>query len=456
MEDKKRKIILQDNCRLEVAVEKLDENPLGIIVFVNSANILKGILTDGDIRRLLLKRTKLNILVSEVMNKIPKYITVGYSRTEALRIFSEQIQIIPVVDFEKKVVDILFYNEYFDSYKSNKSLITVRAKAPLRVSFAGGGTDTNSFIDNCGGVVISATINKYCFGSLTKRDDNRIKITSKDYNTEIVIPNINKIKYNGELDLIKSVIKIMKPNFGFDLFLETKVTPGTGLGGSSTVASVVAGLLNFFRENKFDDYEIADIIYQAERIELAIEGGWQDQYAAVFGGFNYIEFRKNDVIVHPLRIMSNVLDELEMSLVLCFTGETRNSGEISARQKIAYKNRDKKIVSALNNTKEFAINMKNVLLKGDLLKFGELLHEAWVEKKKFDKNITNGNIEKLYSAGRNAGAIGGKVLGAGGGGYILFFCSPLKRNYIQNSLINAGAEILDFNFDFKGLHIWSI
>jgi len=455
MDERKKRLLVPASSTVREVMTVLNDVPYGIVLLVDGTKKLEGIVTDGDIRRALLKGTLMEDTINSIMNRNAVTLKGNYNKRHALGLFSEGIRSIPVVSDEGRIMDILIYREFTDSKPSN-SLVVVRAKAPLRVTFAGGGTDTNAFIVKEGGVALNATINRYCLGTLIKRDDERIIIESKDYDMRVDLDDITAIEYDGRLDLVKAVISLMKPDFGFELFLQSDVVPGTGLGGSATVASVIAGIFNYMREEKLDHYELAELAFQAERIEIGIQGGWQDQYAAVFGGINFIEFNKDDVIVHPLRIRDEILYELEASLLLCYTGQARNSGEIHKKQTEAYKSNNKRVKEALDQTKGYAVKMKNALLRGDLVQIGEALHEAWLVKKRFDENVSNNSIDKIYEIGKKAGATGGKVLGAGGGGYILFFCPPLKKPDVVNELMSVDGQVLDVEFEHKGLRTWCV
>jgi D-glycero-alpha-D-manno-heptose-7-phosphate kinase len=375
----------------------------------------------------------------------------GTTQRQLLMLFDKRIKHVPIVNKHGFLKDLILYEDF---HYIPKSHVIVRAKAPVRVSFAGGGTDVTYYFEKNCGIVISAAINKYCYGTLVKRLDKKINLISQDFQQSVNVDSIEQFEYDGNLDLLKAAIKLMKPEYGFDLYTQSEIPPGSGLGASAMISAVVVGLLNFFREDKLDEYQIAELAFQAERIELNIAGGWQDQYAAVFGGFNFIEFAKDDIIVHPLRINDNTLNELESNLLLCYTGQTRSSGKIHEKQKEDYQEEKRK--DAFDSTKEIAYQIKNALLKGKLSEFGELLHQAWEIKKRFHPAISNSRINELYEIGRANGAIGGKVLGAGGGGYILFYCSPLKKSNVQQKLAEAGGTFLNFNFDFKGLRTWCI
>jgi D-glycero-alpha-D-manno-heptose-7-phosphate kinase len=203
-----------------------------------------------------------------------------------------------------------------------------------------------------------------------------------------------------------------------------------------------------------DEYAIARLAYHVERVELGVPGGWQDQFAATFGGFNLIEFLGQDIVVNPLRIKRATLNELQYRLLLCYTGQTRLSGRILDRQIAAYRRQQDEVMAALDELKVLTIAMKNALLQGRLEDFGRLLHQEWQHKQRLAPGISNPAIDNLYAAGRQAGAIGGKLLGAGGGGYLLFLCPFERRHRIAAALEGAGGQAVTFNFDLRGLQVW--
>jgi D-glycero-alpha-D-manno-heptose-7-phosphate kinase len=217
-------------------------------------------------------------------------------------------------------------------------------------------------------------------------------------------------------------------------------------------------LIGAFKEwlsKPLTDYEIAELAYQIERIDLKIAGGRQDQYAATFGGFNFIEFNRDYTVVNPLRIKPSILNELEYRLLLCYTGETRVSAGILKRQTDSYVSRKKEVVAALDGLKADTIRMKTALLLGKFDLLGELLHETWLKKKKLDHEITSSKIDRLYSVARKNGAMGGKILGAGGGGYLLTLCKFDKKHIVAEKLEDAGGQIVEFGFEFRGLDTWT-
>lgn len=334
----------------------------------------------------------------------------------------------------------------------------IRARAPLRISFAGGGTDVPPFPDREGGCVLNATINKYAYGTLRPRSDSLIRIQSLDFGVLVDYDAREVPSYDGNLDMVKAVVKNVKQkdSAGFDLFLQSDVPPGTGLGSSSSVMVALVGLVKEFEKLPLGDYEIADLAYRLERHELAIRGGLQDQYAATFGGFNFMEFLKDRVIVNPLRIPQETINELEYNLLFCYTGGTRLSARIIEDQVGRLERGEERTLQGMRELKRIAIEMKNVLLQGRLTEFGELMNHAWQNKQKLSPKIVTPHIEEMYAAARSAGALGGKLSGAGGGGYMMFYCRGDLRHKVAEALKKLGGVITDIGFESHGLQTWRV
>lgn len=333
----------------------------------------------------------------------------------------------------------------------------IRSKAPLRISFAGGGTEVEPYLSERGGVVLSTTIDKYAYGSLRLRDDRQITVTSLDYDIVAKYRLEEPLIYDGNLDLVKAVInRLNRENNdqGLDFFLHSDAPPGSGLGSSSAMVVALMGLFKHWLHLPLTNYEIADLAYQIERVDLGIKGGKQDQYAATFGGFNFIEFYRDATIVNPLRVPPDILNELHYNLLFCYTGKTRLSARIIDTQVEGYVQRKEDVVQAMDELKRIATALKNVLLQGRLDDFGALLHEAWMNKKKMAAQISDPHIDELYETARKHGSLGGKISGAGGGGYMFFYCQFDKRHIIARQLERLGAQAVDFNFDFHGLQTW--
>lgn len=332
----------------------------------------------------------------------------------------------------------------------------IRSKAPLRISFGGGGTDVSPYKDERGGAVLSATIDKYAYGTLRTNEDRRIQVQSLDFDIMAKYHLEDKLDYNGELDLVKAVLNELdkERRCGMDFFIHSDAPPGSGLGSSSTMVVALIGLMQRFLKLPLTNYDIAQLAYHVEREELGIKGGMQDQYAAVFGGFNFIEFNADTVIVNPLRIEKDTINELEYHLMLCYTGRTRLSGNIINTQVENYVRRERDVVKAMDELKQTAVELKNALLQNRLDDFGRLLHEGWLQKKKMARQITNPQIDELYDTARKNGAIGGKILGAGGGGYLLLYCEFDKKHIIARELEKLGGQFVEFTFEQNGLQTW--
>jgi D-glycero-alpha-D-manno-heptose-7-phosphate kinase len=346
------------------------------------------------------------------------------------------------------------FDKPFDSGRP----MLIRSKAPLRVSFAGGGTDVPPFPETEGGCVLSATINKYAFGALRPRDNGQIRIESLDFGLTIECDTQTELTYDGKLDMAKAAIRNLggQSPTGFDLFLHTDAPPGSGLGSSSSLMVAMVGLLRDFKGLSLTNYEIAELAYALERNELGIKGGFQDQYAASFGGFNFIEFLDKQVVVNPLRISQDTINELEHNLLLCFTGTTRVSDSIISDQTRRYERSEIDTVSGLRSQKQLAVEMKKSLLHGRLDDFGDLLNSAWEFKKKMSPKISNPMIDQLYSEAKMAGALGGKIMGAGGGGFMLFYCPFEQKHKIATRLKQIGASLSEFAFEEHGLQTWRV
>ena len=333
-----------------------------------------------------------------------------------------------------------------------------RAKAPLRVSFAGGGTDVPPFPEQEGGLVLSATINRYAYGALSPREDGEINIESVDFGLRIKFGVDDDLAFDGKLDLVKAAIRKLGRDSerGFDLFVHSNAPPGSGLGSSSAVVVCLIGLLKEFHRLPLTDYEIAQMAYTVERHDLAIKGGYQDQYAATFGGFNFLELDKDHVVVNPLRIPADVVHELEHNMLLYYTGRTRTGEGIIDDQTSRYTTGQDEALAGLRMQKELAVEMKNALLRRRLDEFGNLLGVAWEQKKRMSPKIATAFIDEAYEHALSAGAIGGKVTGAGGGGYMLFYCPFEKKHRVAEALLQLGGGVSEFAFTQDGMTTWSV
>lgn len=338
----------------------------------------------------------------------------------------------------------------------------IRSKAPLRIGFAGGGTDVSPYSDIYGGAILNATINMYAYATIIPRNDNKIIIRAADKKEKVEYESAEELPVNGELDLVKAVYNRIVKRFGtgklaFEIVTYVDAPPGSGLGSSSTLVTAITGAFVEWLNLPLGEYDIANLAYIAERVDLQYAGGKQDQYAATFGGFNFMEFYDNDkVIVNPLRIRNNILNELAFNLVLYYTGTSRLSSKIIEKQQSSIKNKKQTSIEAMHQTKEMAVVMKEAILKGELDRIGSIMMEAWNYKKRMASGISNKQLDTIYDAAINAGATGGKISGAGGGGFMFFYCPDNTRYNVISELKKSGGVIQPIQFTKSGLNSWSI
>lgn len=331
----------------------------------------------------------------------------------------------------------------------------VRSRAPLRLGLAGGGTDVPPYSNERGGLVLNATINKFAYATIIPRDDQQINIRSLDYDVVANFKVNQKVIFDGTLDLAKAVItRLHRNDLGFDLYTHSDAPPGSGLGSSSTMVVALVGAFNEWEKLGLDHYEIARIAWEIERRDVGIQGGMQDQYAATFGGVNFMEFEKDHVIVNPLRIKRSLLNEFNYNLLMCYTGGTRLSAKIIESQVGNYVNRKESAVRAMDAIKELAVEMKRCLVTGDLDRIGEILDRSWGHKKAMSDRISNPQIDHMYEEIKKAGALGGKISGAGGGGFIMVYCHFERRHKVAAKLEELGGEVVDYQFTEEGLETW--
>jgi len=335
----------------------------------------------------------------------------------------------------------------------------IRARAPLRISFGGGGTDVPPYCDERGGAVLSAAINRYACATLVPGGE-RFEVRSLDYDASISYGIDDPFVYDGQLDLAKGVIDHFRRANGFseglEIYLHNDAPPGSGLGSSSAITVALIGALAEYLRLPLDAYQVAELAYRIERLEVGIKGGKQDQYAAAFGGFTFMEFHDGLTVVNSLRLRPETVCELEYSLVFAYVGGSHFSSHIIEKQVENYRCGREESVRAMDRLKELAYEMKKALLLGRLREFGELLDAAWENKKHMAEGITNPRIDEVYHEARRAGALGGKISGAGGGGFMFFFCDPRCRFPVQERLRQMGAQLVQFSFVKEGVRAWSV
>lgn len=337
-----------------------------------------------------------------------------------------------------------------------------RSKAPLRIGLAGGGTDVSPYSDEYGGAILNATVSLSAYASIEPLDENIIIVETLDRKEKEQYEWTKTLPITGKLDLLKGVYNRIQsmyglPNKGFKLSTFVDAPAGSGLGTSSTLVVAILGAFVEMLKLPMGEYDIAHLAYEIEREDLLLAGGKQDQYAATFGGVNFMEFYGDDkVIVNPLRIRPEYLHELGNNLVLYFTATSRESAHIIKEQVKNVNNKDEKSIEAMHQLKEQAKMMKEAVLKGRLNEIGEILDFGFEQKRKMAHNISNTLIESIYTAAKAAGATGGKISGAGGGGFMIFYCPKNTRYKVIETLNTFGGEIRNYSFTKYGLTTWTI
>ena len=447
-----RDYLVDKKSTIEDALIKIQNNKHGMVCICTSNEEVIGLATDGDIRLRLLSGFTLKDKIETCFNKDFIWYDANEPRINLIKKIDSGIRYIPILDKYKKLVYVI--SKDFIPLIDEKE-IYVRARAPVRISFGGGGSDlTHYFIEN-GGAVINSAVSIYSHATMKISKDLTIKINSLDLGETFFANNLDEALANKEGNpfiLILSILEVIKPDFGFELFLNSDFSVGSGLGGSATLSAVVLGCFNKLRVDPWDQHELSEIAFQSERLNLGISGGWQDQYAAVFGGINFLEFGPLQNIIQPIRIQSDVLLELEESLILCDTSIPHHSGDIHLDQKKTMSS--KVITDNVKQNVKLTYEIRNYLLNGDLKNFGLSLNKAWQLKKTFSKMISNDYIDNIYDGALANGAIGGKLLGAGGGGFFMFYAPPFEKHNLISYLTSKGLKIQPFRFEENGLQTW--
>jgi len=337
-----------------------------------------------------------------------------------------------------------------------------RSKAPLRIGLAGGGSDVSPYSDLYGGAILNATISLYAYATIIPRNDGKIVLHSIDKDEHYEFDAANVLPVNGILNLHRGVYNRIVKDFTFERLSFTLTTrvdapAGSGLGTSSTLVVAILGAFAEWLTLPLGEYDMAKLAYDIERNDLGMAGGKQDQYAATFGGVNFMEFSANDkVIVNPLRIKDVFLHELAHNLVLYYTQTSRVSSRIIESQSANVLGQNAQSIEAMHKLKAQANMMKEALLKGDLNHIGDILDFGWHNKKQMADEISNPLLDKIYETARENGASGGKISGAGGGGFMIFYCPGDTRYQVVEALRQFGGESKRYDFTAHGLTTWTI
>jgi D-glycero-alpha-D-manno-heptose-7-phosphate kinase len=331
-------------------------------------------------------------------------------------------------------------------------LDSVLATAPLRISFVGGGTDFPHWFEHHGGAVLSATIDHHVRVRVAPRRDRQVRVRSNDLGRLVEYHLDEGPRYDGVMDLAKAAIQRVGVPGGIDVAIESDAPPGSGLGGSSALVVGVAAAVAALRDVPLTADELARMAYAIERQDLGITGGWQDQYAAAFGGMNLIEFTPSEVFVAPVQVDPAVLRRLRERLLLCYTGHVRrNAGLIDTQIRLHAEGREETMLG-MKHLHEMAYAMRDAIAADRLDELGAMLREAFENKKRMNPHIAEHTpIEAMLTAARDAGAEGGKICGAGGGGYLLVATPPERRRDVFAALERLGGQMAAFAFSAEGV-----
>ncbi|MEA3335518.1 MAG: GHMP kinase [Chloroflexota bacterium] len=328
------------------------------------------------------------------------------------------------------------------------------ARAPVRISLAGGGTDLPAYFNQHDGIVINTTIDKYFYAILRVYDGDSLQVASSDYSTFFRQDSLGGERADdGILALPRTILHHFGIDRGLSMFLASEIPPGTGLGSSSTVTVAIIKALSIASGEHLKKPELAELACEMEIEKMGMPIGRQDQYAAAFGGLNEIVFTRYGTTVTPLDVTLDTRQRLQDNLMLFFTGSSRNSADILKKQTDASHKTGSKTVEALHRVKGMVADVKESLLRDDLTAFGQLLHENWMHKKRFAPGISNALIDESYDAARSLGAIGGKITGAGGGGFLMLYCEPEYQLAVTQALEKLGLRRMDFRFDNTGARV---
>jgi D-glycero-alpha-D-manno-heptose-7-phosphate kinase len=326
-------------------------------------------------------------------------------------------------------------------------------RAPVRISFAGGGTDLESYYGRFGGLVVSATIDKYFYVFVTVNKGENIQIMSSDFRTFYRQDAGQEMLWDGDLALPRAILNHFNIHEGLAMFLASQVPPGTGLGSSSTVTVAVIKAISSLQGLSLSKRRIAELACSIEIEKLGMPIGKQDQFAAAFGGVNAFTFEREGVAVEPLTLSRDVVEGLERGILLFYTGVAREAARVLTEQNRATLSGASGVIEPLHSIKAVAAEVKRCFERGDLRRFGELLHASWEQKKRLASGISNPWIDECYETAQRHGALGGKITGAGGGGFLMLYCTPAKGPAVTDALERLGLKRMDFSIDFDGAKI---
>jgi len=338
----------------------------------------------------------------------------------------------------------------------------IRSKAPLRLGFAGGGTDIADYYNRYGGYVLNATVDMYAYCTIEPNDSGNIEFFSADLGKQEVYKIEEKLPVSSDLPLHSGIYNriisdFVKKPLSFKMTTYSDAPAGSGLGSSSTMVVAIIKAFEEWLNLPLGEYDIAALACKIEREDIGLAGGKQDQYAATFGGFNFMEFYENErVIVNPLRLKRWIRNEIEASLVLFYTGVSRESANIINEQIKHTQKGDAKSIESMHEMKKQSLIMKESLLKGDFKGFSDCLNYGWFAKRNAASSISNTYIEELYKFAIDNGSLSAKISGAGGGGFMMIYCDPCRRISLIRALKEKQGMVLTPGFTEIGTQAWRL
>lgn len=444
------KLIVNINSKISTALKLIESNETGALIVINENKKVEGVLTDGDIRRSLLKGLKMSDKVRLATNKNYIFATEKTSSDYILKALDLNKKIIPLINSKKVLLDA-YTKDNFIIKKQLKFLI--HSRAPGRISFSGGGSDLTKYIIDKNIAVLNVSINLYSYCTLNLKENENIIIISSN------IPKVKKyknledfLKKNDEFNLVRAAIRLIRPTYGFELILSADFEIGSGLGGSTAMLASIFGCFNDLRINKWNRYELSELCFQSERIVFNQKGGWQDQYGTIFGGFKLIEFSKNKNIVNQLNLPSSTINSLETCINLVDTNKFHDSGLIHSKIKLP--NKTNELKSYISEMYKNVYKIRDSLLFSDFKSFNNLINDNWKFKKKISGKISTKKIDNLIASGLKNGSISSRLLGSGKGGFIMFFVDPQKIHNFNNWIKKNKLKSKKIKFDNSGLEVW--
>lgn len=432
---------------------KIEKNKMRAIAVNDKENRIIGFATDGDIRRYLLKGGSLDDNIEACMNKNFQFLLHPVDNEKLLKFFDSNITCLPVLDNNEKLVDLVDVSSV--TFPTKRDII-IRTRVPLRMGLAGGGTDLNAFLHQSKkGAVLNAALNLFVRCSLKPIKERSIIYKNVNLNQNYKFQNLEDLLSSRKnIGLLKAILETVKPKFGFELSIESDIRPNSGLGGSTAFVVAILASFNELRNFHWSHQELVEMAFKIERVIFKNNGGWQDQYSAVYGGVNFIEFDIEGNQIYPLNLPEKYVNELEESCLLCDLESEHNSGLM--QNELEKHIRSKLNLKSLNSAISNCLAMKKALINGEIYKIGDLLSENWMAKKQFSSKISDKLIDDFFSEARDAGANGGKLLGAGGAGFFLLFVEPFSRIKIEEFLVSKNVRYHRVNIAKTGIKSWIV